>query len=206
MEEKKLSVFETLSSVDVNKYTDKKQSLTYLPWAFAWSEVKKRYPKASYEVLETDYDEVLGFMCHTEVTIEGDTLPMWLPVMDGANKAMKKTPYTYKTKYGNKSVEAATTFDINKTIMRCLVKNIAMFGLGIYIYAKEDNPIPNDLDPKTEDKKEKTPLKKGTKLYTTVLEYALNNKSLGVENLIEMIKDKYSFSESLEKEIREKLK
>jgi len=206
MEEKKLSVFETLSSVDVNKYTDKKQSLTYLPWAFAWSEVKKRYPKASYEVLETDYDEVLGFMCHTEVTIEGDTLPMWLPVMDGANKAMKKTPYTYKTRYGNKTVEAATTFDINKTIMRCLVKNIAMFGLGIYIYAKEDNPIPNDLDPKTEDKKDKIPLKKGTKLYSTVLEYALNNKSLGVENLIEMIKDKYSFSKSLEKEIREKLK
>ena len=206
MEEKKLSVFETLSSVDVNKYTEQKNSLTYLPWSFAWSEVKKRYPKASYEVLETDYDEVLGFMCHTKVTIEDDTLPMWLPVMDGANKAMKKTPYTYKTKYGNKSVDAATTFDINKTIMRCLVKNIAMFGLGIYIYAKEDNPIPNDLDPKTEDKKDKTHLKKGTKMYSTVLEYALNNKSLGVENLIEMIKDKYSFSESTEKEIREKLK
>ena len=31
-------------------------------------------------------------------------------------------------------------FDVNKTIMRCLVKNLAMFGLGLYIYAGEDLP------------------------------------------------------------------
>jgi len=65
---------------------------------------------------------------------------MWLPVMDGANKAMKATAYTYTTKYGEKNVEAATMFDINKTIMRCLTKNLAMFGLGLYIYAGEDLP------------------------------------------------------------------
>ena len=66
---------------------------------------------------------------------------MWLPVMDGANKAMKRTPYKYQTKYnGEKTVEAATMMDINKTIMRCLVKNLAMFGLGLYIYAGEDLP------------------------------------------------------------------
>ena len=53
---------------------------------------------------------------------------------------MKKTPYTYTTKYGEKSVDAYTMFDINKTIMRCLTKNLAMFGLGIYIYAGEDLP------------------------------------------------------------------
>ena len=74
---------------------------------------------------------MLGFMCETEVTIAGETLAMWLPVMDGANKAMRKEGYSYTTRYGEKQVAAATMFDINKTLMRCLVKNLAMFGMGI---------------------------------------------------------------------------
>ena len=58
------------------------------------------------------------------------------------NKAMKSKPYKYMTKKynGEKSVEAASMFDVNKTIMRCLVKNLAMFGLGLYIYSGEDLP------------------------------------------------------------------
>lgn len=138
--EKKQTVFERLSSINVNEHVEKKDGLTYLSWAWAWSEVKKACPDATYKVGETEYDEVLGFMCHTTVTIEGETLEMWLPVMDGKNKSMKKQAYSYTTKWGDKTVDAATTFDINKTIMRCLVKNLAMFGLGIYIYAGEDLP------------------------------------------------------------------
>src|SRR5699024_11992265 len=66
---------------------------------------------------------------------------MWLPVMDSSNKAMKSKPYTYDTKNRkNIQVDKASMFDINKTIMRCLVKNLAMFGLGLYIYAGEDLP------------------------------------------------------------------
>lgn len=137
----KKTVFERLSAINVNEHVEKKDGLTYLSWAWAWSEVKKACPDATYKIGATEYDEVLGFMCHTTVTIEGETLEMWLPVMDGKNKSMKKYPYEYATKYsGNKLVDAATTFDINKTIMRCLVKNLAMFGLGIYIYAGEDLP------------------------------------------------------------------
>lgn len=147
-EKKEESIFEKLSSINVNDKVEKKEGLTYLSWAWAWSEVCKLYPNASYEILPTDFDETLGFMCHTKVTIEDKTLPMWLPVMDNKNKAMRKTPYTYITKYGEKSVEAATTFDINKTIMRCLVKNLAMFGMGIYIYAGEDLPE-NEVEVKT---------------------------------------------------------
>jgi len=136
----KKTVFERLSAINVNDRVEKKDGLSYLSWAWAWSEVKKACPDASYRIGQTEYDEVLGFMCHTTVTIEGETLEMWLHVMDGKNKSMKKYPYEYSTKYGNKSVDAATTFDVNKTIMRCLVKNLAMFGLGIYIYAGEDLP------------------------------------------------------------------
>ena len=64
--------------------------------------------------------------------------------MDAKNKAMKEQPYTYqvydsyKKTYVEKTVQAATMFDINKAIMRCLVKNLAMFGLGLYVYAGED--------------------------------------------------------------------
>lgn len=67
-------------------------------------------------------------------------MSMWLPVMDSKNKAMKDNPYEYKTRFGNKFVEQASMFDVNTAIMRCLVKNIAMFGLGLYIYAGEDLP------------------------------------------------------------------
>ena len=53
---------------------------------------------------------------------------------------MKCIPYEYDTRAGKKTVEQASMFDVNKTIMRCLVKNLAMFGLGLYIYAGEDLP------------------------------------------------------------------
>ena len=138
--------FNKLYHLDVNAYTEKKNDLTYLSWANAWAEVKKIYPDAQYTIKKFEnnlpyvYDENTGYMVFTDVTIEGLTYEMWLPVMDGANKAMKNTLYTYKTKYGEKTVEPATMFDINKTIMRCLVKNLAMFGLGLYIYAGEDLP------------------------------------------------------------------
>lgn len=144
------TVFDELNAINVNDKTEKKKSgsteLTYLSWTWAWAEVKKRFPEAHYEIVMHDglpyvYDENTGYMVFTNVTIDGITHTMWLPVMDGANKAMKNKPYTYSTKYnGEKTVDAATMFDVNKTIMRCLVKNLAMFGLGLYIYAGEDLP------------------------------------------------------------------
>lgn len=144
-------VFDTLFHLDVNDRVEKKKAgntqLSYLSWAWAWAEVKKRYPNAQYEIVKFEnnqpyvYDEKTGYMVFTKVTIEGVTHEMWLPVMDGANKAMKSESYTYATKYnGEKTVEAASMFDVNKTIMRCLVKNLAMFGLGLYIYSGEDLP------------------------------------------------------------------
>lgn len=148
--EKVKSVFNILNAIDVNTKTDKKDNLTYLSWADAWGYIMKMYPTATYEILKNDnnlpyFADDSGAMVFTKVTIEGTTHEMWLPVMDGKNKAMKKEAYKYSTKYGEKTVEAFTMFDINKTVMRCLVKNIAMFGLGLYIYAKEDLPEPEEI-------------------------------------------------------------
>ena len=139
------SVFHTLSAIDCRDKTEKKNGLTYLSWSWAWGIVKENYPSANYEITLWDgkpylYDEALGYLVQTTVSIDGEKISMQLPVMDGANKAQKAEKYTYKTKYGEKEVEAATMFDINTAIMRCLTKNLAMFGLGHYIYAGEDMP------------------------------------------------------------------
>lgn len=141
--------FKELYSLDVNKYVEKKQGLSYLTWSFAWAEFKKVYPDAVYEVKKDENgrcyfgDAEIGYMVYTSVTADGLTYEMWLPVMDNANKSMKLKAYEYATKSGKKTVEAISMFDINKAVMRCLVKNLAMFGLGLYIYAGED--LPEDI-------------------------------------------------------------
>lgn len=162
--------FKKLNAINVNENTEKKNGLTYLSWAWAWTELKKVYPDATYQIRQFDgkpylYDENLGYMVMTEMTVDGITHEMWLPVMDGANKAMKDKPYTYEVKEykfgkatGNmieKRVEAATMFDINTAVMRCLTKNISMFGLGLYIYAGEDLPEESEEKKKEAEEQKK---------------------------------------------------
>ena len=195
-----MTTFEKLNAINLNGHIEKKNNLTYLSWAWAWAEVKKACPDATYKIGETDYDEVLGFMCHSSVTIEGETLEMWLPVMDGANQSMKKYAYEYATRYGNKSVAAATTFDINKTMMRCLVKNLAMFGLGLYIYAGEDLPeVTETAQPSAPI--ELKELKKGDENWIKVVKYVTENKGADSSVIIQQLSRKYKVSTALKKEI-----
>lgn len=151
MENNKKSVFETLNAINVNDMVEKKKTekstLTYLSWSSAWQVVKEKFPDVEYEILrnpETNlpywYDPLTGYMVFTKVSIKNQTHTMWLPVMDGTNHAMKAEPYQVQTKYKKFTVPAATMCDINKAIMRCLVKNLSMFGLGLYIYRGEDLP------------------------------------------------------------------
>lgn len=152
-DERRSVMFDALYSLDLSEKTEKRENLTYLSWANAWAEMKRAYPSATYRIVKNPNtglpyfsDPLTGIMVFTEMTVDGITHEMWLPVMDSKNKAMKLEPYTYqawdsyKKTYVEKTVNAATMFDINKTIMRCLVKNIALFGLGLYIYAGEDVP------------------------------------------------------------------
>ena len=151
-DERRAIMFNALSNLDLSDKCEKRESLTYLSWANAWSEFKSAYPSATYRILKNELglpyfsDPNLGIMVFTEVTVDDVTHQMWLPVMDSKNKAMKLQPYTYqvwdnyKKAYVEKTVQAATMFDINKTLMRCLVKNLAMFGLGLYIFQGDDLP------------------------------------------------------------------
>lgn len=125
------SVFETLNSINVNGHTEKKNGLTYLSWAWAWAEVKKAYPDATYTI----YENRDGLFYHTDgntcwvktgVTINGIEHIEYLPVMDFKNKSIP--------------VAAVTSFDVNKAIQRSLTKAVARHGLGLYIYAGEDLP------------------------------------------------------------------
>lgn len=205
-EPKNNSVFATLSAINLNDKVEKKKDLTYLSWTYAWSEVQKHYPDASYEVLLSSrgfpyiYDPSTGYMVFTKVSIEGQTRMMWLPVMDGANKAMKISEYTYPTRYGDKTVEAASMFDINKTIMRCLVKNLAMFGLGIYIFAGEDLPE-GDSQPTPVTQPTSNELKKGDENWEKVVKYVTDNKQLGIEPILQQLGRKYSITAATKKEL-----
>jgi len=209
------TTFEKLSAINVNDKVEKKSNLTYLSWAWAWSEAKKSFPEASYRVISDIstnkpyfYDEALGYMVMTEVTIEGESLEMWLPVMDGANKSMLAQSYTYQTRYGEKTVDAATMFDINKTLMRCLVKNLAMFGLGIYIYAGEDLPESETATVVAPAKKEVVleALKKGTENWEKVAKYVYLNKEVGLDKLMQQLTIKYTIGADVKKEISNLIK
>jgi hypothetical protein len=153
MAEKK-TVFNELFAINVNDKTEERDGLTYLSWSYAWGEVVKRFPDASYEIMKQEnglpfvHDPQTGYMVFTRVTIDGQTREMWLPVMDSHNRAMKSIPYKIPTKRGEIAVAAATMTDINKAIMRCLTKNLAMFGLGLYIYSGEDIPEPEQEEQK----------------------------------------------------------
>lgn len=162
---KEINVFEKLNNIDVGEHIDKKNNLNYLSWSWAWAEFKKVYPDATYTIWRDEqgkpyiFDPELGYMVFTEVTVGDLTHSMWLPVMDNRNNAMKNVEYSYK-KYGTRSetVQPATMFNVNTAIMRCLTKNLAMFGLGLYIYAGED--VPNDdseTKPVVEEEKPQKP-------------------------------------------------
>ena len=121
-----MSAWATLSKIDVSEHIEKKNGLTYLSWAWAWGVLMKHYPEAAYEMLPDEVHADSSVTVHTALTVDGIRHAMWLPAMGLKNNAL---------------INPSST-DINKARMRCLTKNIAMFGLGHYIYAGEDLPEP----------------------------------------------------------------
>lgn len=132
--------FNELNKINVNGKTEKKNGLTYLSWAWAWGEVKKLFPDATYTI----YENANGWNYHTDghtcwvktgVTVNGIEHIEYLPIMDFKNKSIL--------------MENVTSFDVNKAIQRSLTKAVARHGLGLYIYAGED--LPEALTEKAEE-------------------------------------------------------
>lgn len=142
--------FVTLCSVNVNDKIEKKNGLSYLSWAYAWAELKKRFPEATYTI----YENADGWNYHTDlktawvkvgVTVNGIEHIEELPIMDFKNKSIP--------------LEHITSFEVNKAIQRALTKAVARHGLGLYIYAGEDLPEESDgkITPKKTASKAATP-------------------------------------------------
>ena len=123
--------FVSLNNINVNDKTEKKNGLTYLSWAWAWGEVKKMFPDATYTIYENPdgwFYFTDGRTCwvKTGVTVCGIEHIEYLPVMDFRNASIP--------------ADKVTSFDVNKAIQRSLTKAVARHGLGLYIYAGEDLP------------------------------------------------------------------
>ena len=120
--------FARLSAINVSDHIEKKGGFSYLSWPFAVAQLRLADPTAFWEVrrfdglpyLMTD----LGVFVEVAVTVQGVVLSQIHPVLDSRNRP----------------ILAPTSFDINTSIQRCLVKAIALHGLGLYVYAGEDLP------------------------------------------------------------------
>jgi hypothetical protein len=129
-----------LLKINVNEHVEKKNGLTYLSWAWAWAEVLKIDPQATWGLGQ--WGDLSGpafflpdgsAMVAVSVVIKGHEKKCLLPVMDHRNKAIKNPD----------------AFAVNTAIMRCLAKAIAMHGLGLYIYSGED--LPEGEEPEKKD-------------------------------------------------------
>lgn len=136
--------FVELNKINVNDKTEKKGNLTYLSWAWAWGELKKKHPDANSTIYENEqgwnyFTDGKTAWVKTGVTVEGIEHIEYLPIMDYKNQSIP--------------LERITSTDVNKAIQRSMTKAIARHGLGLYIYAGED--IPNVDEEMDREKTEK---------------------------------------------------
>lgn len=132
--------FVELNNINVNDKIEKKNGLSYVSWAYAWGELKKIHPDATYTI----YENAQGWNYHTDgttgwvktgVTVNGIEHIEYLPIMDFKNRSIP--------------AQGITSFDVNKAIQRSLTKACARHGLGLYVYAGEDLPEEEKPEQKT---------------------------------------------------------
>lgn len=123
------SKYQRLAAIDCADHIEKKGNFNYLSWAWAWDTLKRECPDATFEKHLFDSVPYMvgpdGYAyVKVSVTAEGETQAEVFPVLN----------------HSNKPIQNPTSFDVNTALQRCLVKAIAMHGLGLYIYAGEDLP------------------------------------------------------------------
>lgn len=127
--------FKTLNGINVEEHIEKKGGLRYLSWAWAWGEVKKVFPNATYKI----YENTLPSGYVVNYFTDGKTAYVKTGVIINDLEHIEELPVM---DYNNKSIplEKMTSFDVNKAIQRSLTKACARHGLGLYVYAGEDLP------------------------------------------------------------------
>jgi hypothetical protein len=123
-----VNYFSKLAQIDCSEHVEKKGRFSYLSWAWAVKKLREVDPTATWEVKRFDGVPYLktdcGYFVEVEVTVQGLPLSQIHPILNNQNKPIAEP----------------NSFDINTSIQRCLVKAIALHGLGLYIYAGEDLP------------------------------------------------------------------
>jgi len=136
----KTNYFQELDRIDVTKHIEKKGRFNYLSWVYAVRELKTKHPTATWTIHEWEgvpfVKTECGYFVKVTVNVDGIEMTQVHPVLDNANR----------------SLDQPNSFQINTSIQRCLVKTIALHGLGIHIYAGEDLPPGTPLDAEEQNK------------------------------------------------------
>jgi hypothetical protein len=190
------SVFEQLSSLNLSSKTEKRGNLTYLSWAHAWAECKKLFPDMTRTVYESDtymnyFTDGSTAWVKVGVTIQGQEHIDYLPVMDMRNQSVP--------------LANITSMQVNKTIQRSTVKALALHGLALNIYAKEDFPMESDssMQPVKAQPKatSKVALVEGDANWQKVSNFVIDNMGLSTDEVIKKLSVKYDISEATKKAI-----
>ena len=202
---KSKSTYANLSAINVRGKVERKGQMDYLSWANAWHMLKQNYPEATRNVYE---DLATGWNYFTDgrsawvkvgIMVNGMEHIDYLPVMDFRNKALP--------------VDKVTAIDVNKTIQRSTAKAIAMHGLGLSLWTREDITESDEAVIQAQEKAKATsvqnkkapkiPLKEGDPNWVNVMAYVKDNSSLGIDKLTSMVEYKYVLSVAVNKKISE---
>ena len=188
------SVFEQLSALNLSSKVEKRGQLSYLSWATAWAECKKLFPDMTRTVYESEtgmnyFSDGATAWVKVGVTINGLEYIDYLPVMNHMNKSIP--------------LASLTSFDVNKTIQRSTVKALALHGLALNIYAKEDFPEATDGTPAKVVAKPagKIALAVGDANWEKVVNYVVDNIGLKSEDVFKNLSKKYDLSDQVKSAI-----
>jgi len=188
------SVFEQLSSLNLSSKVEKRGNLSYLSWATAWAECKKLFPDMTRTVYESEtgmnyFSDGATAWVKVGVTIQGQEYIDYLPVMNHMNKSIP--------------LASLTSFDVNKTIQRSTVKALALHGLALNIYAKEDFPEATDGTPAKVVTKVagKVVLQVGDANWEKVVNYVVDNIGLKSEDVFKNLSKKYELTSDVKSAI-----
>lgn len=188
------SVFEQLSALNLSSKVEKRGNLSYLSWATAWAECKKLFPDMTRTVYESEtgmnyFSDGATAWVKVGVTINGLEYIDYLPVMNHMNKSIQ--------------LASLTSFDVNKTIQRSTVKALALHGLALNIYAKEDFPEATDGAPAKVAVKpaSKATLAVGDENWSKVVNYVVDNIGLKSDDVFKNLSKKYELSDEVKSAI-----
>lgn len=190
------SVFEQLSALNLSSKVEKRGNLSYISWANAWGECKRLFPEMSRTVYESEtgmnyFTDGSTAWVKVGVTIQGQEHIDYLPVMDMRNQSVP--------------LANITSMQVNKTIQRSTVKALALHGLALNIFAREDFPSESDYTMQAVKTKaapaSKLKLAPGDANWDKVSNYVIDNMGMSTDEVIKKLSVKYDITDEAKKAI-----